>query len=333
MNWANGFSAKYTYAIVDASSWNDLEVYDLTGGSVMKSENGLMESADMIITDIPVEGEAWVRIYLNATSDSEGTREALFTGLLQVPATDWNGRMESHNAELYSVLKPAEDVHMTKGWYAPAGANGAAVAAELLSVSAAPVEYAENAPTLTSAIIAESNETNLTMAQKLVAAIGWRIRITGMGEIRILPKATETSAVLDPLENDIMELKIKDVRDWYSCPNVLRVTIGDMTATARDDDPDSPYSTVSRGREIWEDEFSASLNDGESIEEYTLRRLKELQSPARSVQYTRRYLPDVYPGDIISIRHPAQRIDDYFHITNQKITLSHGARTSEEVYG
>lgn len=333
MNWANGFAARYTYTIVDSSSWRDLETYDMTGGSIMKFEDGLMESADMDITELPTEGEVWVRIYLNATTTSDGAREALFTGLLQVPATDWEGSRESHTAELYSVLKPAEDVHMAKGWYAPAGANGAAMAAELLSVGAAPVEYAENAPTLTNAVIAENNETNLTMAQKLVAAIGWRMRISGDGVIHIVPKATERSAVFDPLENDIMELSVTDTRDWYSCPNVLRVTIGDMTAIARDDDPDSPYSTASRGREIWEDESSASLNDGESIEEYALRRLKELQSPARAVSYIRRYVPDVYPGDIVGIHHPAQRIDDDFRVASQKIDLGYGARTSEEAYG
>lgn len=333
MNWSKGFTARYFYTIVDSFSWRDLEEHDMIGGSIMKSTDGLMESADMSITERPADGEAWIRIYLNATQDSDGVREPLFTGLMQVPATNWDGLHESHKAELYSVLKPAEDVHMAKGWYAPAGANGASMAAELLSVGAAPVEYAENAPTLTNAVIAENNETNLTMAQKLVAAIGWRMRISGDGVIHIVPKATERSAVFDPLENDIMELSVTDTRDWYSCPNVLRVTIGDMTAIARDDDPDSPYSTASRGREIWEDESSASLNDGESIEEYALRRLKELQSPARAVSYIRRYVPDVYPGDIVGIHHPAQRIDDDFRVASQKIDLGYGARTSEEVYG
>ena len=262
MNWNRGFVARYTYTIVDPYSWRDLESYDMTGGSIMRSSDGLMQSASMEITEIPVDGEAWVRIYLNATQADEGTREALFTGLLQVPTTDWDGSKESHDAELCSVLKPAEDVHMPLGWYAPAGMNGAELAAELLNVGAAPVGYEENSPTLTQSIIAEKNENNLTMARKIVDAIGWRIRISGDGIIMIQPKATERSAVLDPLDNDIMELSVTDTRDWYACPNVLRVTVGDMTATARDDDEESQYSTVTRGREIWEDESCSSLNDG-----------------------------------------------------------------------
>jgi hypothetical protein len=136
--------------------------------------------------------------------------------------------------------------------------------------------------------------------------------------------------VFDALENDIIELTVTDAQDWYSCPNVLRVINGDMTAIARDDDPDSKYSTVRRGREIWMEETSPSLNNGESIEEYAFRRLKELQSPARQIGYDRRFVPDIVPGDIVGVHHPAQRIDGDFRITSQRIELGYGCRTSEE---
>lgn len=330
MNWNNGYSASYYYTTVDPVTWRDLESHCLTSGSIMKSADALMESADLALTELPSDGESWIRVYLNATQGANGERVAIFTGLLQCPQTDWEGRRQSYDAEAYSVLKAANDVLLQRGWYAPAGSNGAAIAADLLRVGPAPVNYEESAPTLSSAIIAENKETNLTMARKILDAIDWTIRIMGDGRINIEPKSTERMAVFDSLDNDIMELSITDRRDWFSCPNVLRVVNGDMTAIARDDDPESIYSTVSRGREIWAEESSPSLNDGEGIEAYSVRRLKELQSPARSVGYDRRYLPDLYPGDIIGIHHPAQRIDGDFRITSQRIELGYGARTSEE---
>ena len=69
--------------------------------------------------------------------------------------------------------------------------------------------------------------------------------------IRIMPPAQEPSARFDPIDNDMIEPRIKVTADWYSCPNVLMAVAGDVTGIARDDDPDSPLSTVARGREVW----------------------------------------------------------------------------------
>ena len=107
MNWNEGFSASYTYAIVDPVTWRDIETHDLVSGNVMKTTSGTMESADIEITEDPAE--EWVRIYLNATQGYDGAKEALFTGLLQTPTTEWEGTRKTHKANCYSVLKPAND--------------------------------------------------------------------------------------------------------------------------------------------------------------------------------------------------------------------------------
>lgn len=104
---------------------------------------------------------------------------------------------------------------------------------------------------LAESIVAEDGESNLSMADRILDAIGWRLRIDGDGTIRIMPAAADPVARLDPISNDLLEPKIKITADWYNCPNVLIVVAGDVTAVARDDDPDSPLSTVSRGREVW----------------------------------------------------------------------------------
>lgn len=330
MNWNKGYIQRIYYTIVDPVTWRDIEERDLIGGSIMKSADRLMETADLDITSLPESGEAWIRIYLNATQNDTGEKEALFTGLMQAPEIQWNGTQGTYAAEAYSVLKPASDVLLPRGWYAPSGMNGARLAAELLGIGAAPVQYEDASPQLTTTIVAESKESNLSMAQKIIEAIGWRIRIMGDGRIVIAPAGAERLAVLDALENDIIELEVNDRRDWYSCPNVLRVTQNDLIAVARDDSPDSLYSTVRRGREIWKEENRTGSGDGESIEEYAARRLKEEQMPQREIEYTRRYLPGIFPGDIIGIRHPAQNIDGDFRIVTQKISLEKGIKVSEE---
>ena len=330
MDWSTGYTASYYIKTVDASTWRDLDTYQITGGSVSRSTGNLRESATVDMPNIPEGTEAWVRIYLDARQGGDGVREPLFTGLMSAPANEWNGTRNKHSCECYSVLKPASDVLLKRGWYAPAGANGAQLAADLLAVGAAPVEYAEAAPALASSIIAEKSESNLTMAQKIIDAIGWRIRISGDGTIYIEPKDYSERAAFDTLTNDIVEFSVTDTRDLFSCPNVFRATANDLTAVARDDDPESPLSTVGRGREVWMDESSCKLNANESIAQYAQRRLREEQAPAREVSYTRRYWPDVTVGDAVRLNLPGQGITGLFRITSQKIELGYSAKTSEE---
>ena len=330
MNWNEGFSSRFYYTVVDPASWRDIARHELTGGSVSRTASNLLQSADIDITDLPSDGEEWIRIWLDARQGNDGAHEELFTGLMSAPAVDWDGNRKSYKAECYSVLKPAADILLDRGWYAAAGVNGAYIAYQLLSAGPAPVTYADSAPALSSSIVAEQGETNLSMAWKIINAIGWQIRISGSGEISIEPLTSDPAAELDSIANDIVELSVKDKRDWFSCPNVFRAESGGLTAIARDEDEDSTLSIPSRGREIWAEERSCKLSDGEGLEEYAVRRLRELQSPARTVSYSRRYLPDVSVGDIVRMHYPRQNIDDLFRVESQKIELGYGARVSEE---
>lgn len=330
MNWNNGFTARYHLRIVDAATWRDTETCEITGGSIRRTVGELMEAADIDMTRTPAAREAWVRLWLDASQEDNGAHEPLFTGLMIVPSVDWNGNRRSCRAECYSVLKPAADVLLDRGWYAPAGENGARIAAGLLNIGAAPVTYEEYAPALQNSIVAEDGESFLSMARKIIEAIGWRIRISGDGTIRICPIATGADVYFDALENDCIETQIRDENNWYACPNVFRAIAEDLAAVARDDDPESALSTVARGREVWMEEKSCVLNAGESIAEYALRRLREEQAPARTISYVRRYRPDLTVGDIVHIHHPAQNIEGNYRITSQQIELGYAAKTTEE---
>jgi len=202
---------------------------------------------------------------------------------------------------------------------------------DLLSCIPAPVTSEGDAPGLQTSIIAEDGETRLSMAERVLAAIGWRMRIGGDGTIELLPKPDDVSVQFDPTSRDVLEPTIKVDYDWYECPNVFRAVQEDLSAVARDDSPDSPLSTVSRRREVWAEETSCELNTGESISEYAVRRLGELQRVRLAAGYDRRYDPDILVGDLVRLRYPAQGLDGVFRVTSQKIELGYSAKTSEEV--
>lgn len=331
MDWSKGYSATYYATRVDPVTWRDAERIEITGGTISRTTESLMHSADIQCTQFDSSREEWIRVYLDVAQDGDYAHEALFTGLATSPDKDMHGRMVTHALECYSVLKPADDIVLMRGWYVPAGTNGALQAAELLGVGAAPVEVADNGPALQTTIIAEDGETRLSMAQKILDAVDWRVRLSGDGTINIEPKATEPVAIFDPLEFDVIETELTTTADWYSCPNVVMVIDDDLTAIARDDSPRSPLSTVNRGREVWYVETNADYGANESIEQFAYRRLSELQTAELKAKYDRRYVPQVMPGDLVTVHYPEQGLDDNFRVGTQSVELGHGARTSEEI--
>lgn len=330
INWNNGFSATYYATRIDPNTWADTTELRVISGSISRSaDSDLMESADLTVSEA-IGTEEWVRVYLIAQQSGAKQRVPLFTGLVSSPTRDIDGNAFTHKLACYSVLKVADDILLPMGWFAPARTNGGQLIKILLQDLPCPVTLEEGSPTILSSFVAGDNDSKLSVAQEIARAINWQIKVNGDGSVRICPKPLTISGTFDNIENDIIETKVTDERDIFSIPNVLRVTLDGSAATARDDDPDSPYSTVTRGREVWLQE-DAELAAGESLGEYAYRRLKELQKPARKLNYTRRFQPDVGVNDLVSIIYPKQAIGDVFRVVSQSIKLSHGASVTEEV--
>lgn len=333
MDWNKGYSARYYISVIDKKTRRDLNRLEITEGSISRKSDGLRESADLTCVNYYAEGEQLIRVWLDTTQDNGGTSHTpLFTGLATSPGRDINGRLVTNRLECYSVLKYAQDILLPRGWYAPAGANAGTLIRSLLSVTGSEITVAPDITTLENAIIAESGENNLSMVDMILASIDWRMKIDGYGNISIEPRATrDISARFDSIGNDILEPSLSITYDWYDCPNVVRAVLDDSYAVARDDSPDSPLSTVRRGREVWLEDTDGYLKEGETLAEYAYRMLKEYQSVGATISYDRRYVPDVSVTDLIGLNYPAQGISGIFMVTSQSITLGHNAKTSEEV--
>lgn len=335
MEWNRGYSALYELRRVDPVSWMDAESFDFISGSINRSSSDQIESADLKMTRRL--RECWVRVYLKARQAGSAARVPVFTGLAMTPQTDLDGTRKEYPTECYSVLKPASDTLTARGYYVPAGAPAAQLAAELLSVGPAPVEFDDGSPDLLEPIVTEDSDTHLSVARKIVDAIGWRIRISGDGSIRICPAATEPSARYDAFDHDAIEPKITDADDWYDCPNCMRVISGDKCVEVKDEDPDSMLSISARkaGRggtgEIWKQDNASGIGANESLAEYAQRKLQEAQAHSREIKYSRRYNPDLTVSDIVDLHYPRQGIDGSFRIISQTLTLGHAIRTEEKV--
>ena len=333
MIWANGYSAAYYASVIDPVTWREIGRIEITGGTVTRADSDLMESARLSCKNTYQGQEQWIRVIMDTRQDGDFAHVPIFTGLAVSPDRTIEGRFKTDDLSAYSVLKPADDIALPKGWYAPVGFVASSIVEQLLEVIPAPIETAENSPKLLESIVAEKGETNLSMARKVLQAVDWRFRILGDGTVQICPKSREAVVSFNALDNDCIEKEVRMSYDWYSCPNIFRATSGDSVAEARDDDPDSIFSTVSRGREIWKAEENCKLGDGESITEYAYRRLKEEQNAVFKLSYRRRFHPDVLLGDIVEIHYPEYDLVGNFLVTKQTITLGFGASTAEEVHG
>ena len=334
MEWNRGYTSKIYASIVDPITWHDLENFDILSTSVKRSLDELRQSADLECRNYYNDKDIWVRIWLDIRQNGATSHNALFTGTTAPTTRSIDGRRISTSMSCYSVLQYAQEVMLPRGWYAPAESFGADLVKTLLSIGPAPVTIdpaiEKDQARLKQAIIAENNENRLSMADKVLTAMGLDIKINGLGEITIYKPSKDPIAVYDSLSNDVMGLKVTEEKDWYGCPNVFRATVDDLSAVARDDDPNSKLSTVSRGREIWMEEIDVDLNENESLSAYAMRRLKEEQRYSTTLSYNVRFDPNINVGDVVQINYPAQSLSGNFYITSQSIDIDSGITLSEE---
>jgi len=70
MIWSRGFSARFTASVVDPCHMERYKDIRITGGSIERNTEKMMESADISMTELIETGEAWIRIWLDARQDA-----------------------------------------------------------------------------------------------------------------------------------------------------------------------------------------------------------------------------------------------------------------------
>lgn len=349
MDYTKGYTASFKMCFVDPNTFADIEWagrdFDgdvIVSGSINRTTDSLRNSASIVLRDYSALVDKWIRIYMDTSQNGSKDRTALFTGLATSPELSYRDGVYDASVDCYSVLKPAEDIILSRGYYVSAGENGVRRIVDLLNAVKAPVRYQDGAfdnknAEVKYSIVAEDNETNLSMIEKILNVIGWRMQVFGDGTVYIsewpydpTKKVIKNlSEIFSPFSNNVVETSFTVRRDWFNCPNVFKAVYNDYIGIAKDEDEESILSIPSRGREIWMVEDAASLDENESIASYAYRRLKEEQSRAREISYSRRYLPGLYPDDIIQLNY--EEIKGTFYIDSQTITLGHAAVTNEQL--
>lgn len=325
-------STSWTVRRIDPVTWNPMGYVDGVKSVSIRRSTGkdapLMESADMETLGVIEEG-----YYRVEARSSTGVMTPVVTMLFNPESLPWSGGRWGGRNSGRSVLAPASERRFAPGDYAPMGVDGAAWVAHVLRDDiSAPVE-ADGSFVLGDDVVFDSGDSHLDGAWKVLDSVGWCLRISGRGEVTVTERqkvatlrVSESSGILMPgLTYNPVSVDV---------PNVLKVYEDGRRdpVIARNDDPESPTSTVARGREIEEVEDNPTKRDGETTWQYSQRRLAELSEEYETMEVERTWVDGADPYAVWEVNLPRQGIAGLWRVTDQSIECS-GGMTVGETWG
>ena len=339
-DWLSQMQQTFEYYTVDPSTWkDDKRLTNVKTCSITRdSESDTLGSATIDVTESL--GECYIRVYLVTIQNGLTERHPLGTYLVQTPSSKFDGKTRSVSMDAYTPLLELNEKGPTLG-YSVLKNESIMYRAYLLCREnmRAPVVMANDDSRLYSDFVANADETWLSFTSDLIAKAKYKFDIDERGRILFAPK--QDTASLQPVwtfNDDNSSILYPDVtmeHDLYGIPNVVEVTYSDAkvcySARIVNSDPNSPTSTVNRGREIpyieRNPDFGGTPSESQ-LREYARRLLKTLSSVENTVTFTHGYCP-VRLDDCVRLNYTRAGLHNVkARIVNQTIDCTAGCKVS-----
>lgn len=310
VDWLSSMQQTFEYYIVDPATWKDAKkIENVKSCSISRdSDARTLGSASINITESV--GECYVRIYLITIQNGTKERHPLGTFLVQTPSTSFDGKVRNLSMDAYTPLLELKETKPPLGYSVMKGTNIMTIARQLTQENTrAPVVPASCDTNLFSDFVAETDDSWLTFLTDLLLNAKYSYDLDEMGRILFAPE--QDTASLQPVwtynddNSSILYPNLNMDHDLYGIPNVVEVIYshgnGYYYSRVVNDDPNSPTSTVNRGREIIHRVSDPDLIGDPTenqIDEYANRLLRELSSLEYTITYTHGYCP-VRVGDCV----------------------------------
>ena len=341
-DWLKGMDQTYEYYVVDPASWKDTKkITNVVKCSITRDSTAeTLGSATIDITESL--GECYVRAYLVTIQNGITEKHPLGTFLVQTPSSSFNGKIRNVSMDAYTPLLELKESSPPLGYSIPKGENIMKYAYKLTKEHLrAPVVEASCETNLFFNFVSDANDKWLSFLSDLMANAKYTFDVDEMGRILYAPK--QDTASLQPVwtytdDNSSILLPDMDMdHDLYGIPNVVEVIYseggGHYYAKAVNDDPNSPTSTISRGREIVYRETNPNLIGDPTrnqIDEHAKQLLRELSTLEYKVTYTHGYCP-VRVGDCVRLNYSrAGLVDIKAKVVSQKIKCESGCQVTEK---
>ncbi len=341
-DWTKSMQQTFEYRVVDPGTWKEAKLLDNVKSCDISrdSETETLGSATMNVTDSL--GECYVRVYLITIQNGVKESHPLGTFLVQTPSSNFNGKVREVTLDAYTPLLELKENPPPLGYSLLKNENIMSTAYRLCREHVrAPVVETTNDTKLFYDFVANTNDNWLTFIRDLIANAKYAFSLDEMGRILFSPK--QDTASLQPVwtydddNSSILYPSVSMDHDLYGVPNVVEVVYsngGDRYyARVVNDDPNSPTSTVNRGREIIHRDTSPSLvgeSTNNQIQEYAQRLLRDLSTLEYTVTYTHGYCP-VRLGDCVRLNYSRAGITDVkARVISQSIKCEPGCPVTEK---
>ena len=341
-NWLESMQQTFEYYTVDPVSWTEkTQLRNVKSCTIERDATAeTLGSATIDITDSI--GECYIRIYLITIQNGVTERHPLGTFLVQTPSSSFDGKIRTVSMDAYTPLLELKENPPPLGYSVFKDENIMEHAYRLAKEHArAPVVETTCDTTLSVDFVANTNDTWLTFVNDLAYNAKYYFGLDEMGRILFNPKQDTASLqpvwTYDDSNSSILYPEVSMDHDLYGIPNVVEVTfsIGGkyFYAKAVNDDPNSPVSTVRRGREIIRrvtDWGLAGVPDDDQVNAYAEKLLRELSSIEYTITYSHGYCP-VRLDDCVRLNYTRAGLTDIkARVISQSIACRPGCKVTEK---
>lgn len=321
IDWSESMEQSFEYYEIDPNTWKDIrKIENVKSCSIDRDESSdTLGSASISIID--TLGETYIRAYLLIRQNRNNFRVTLGTFLVQTPSSDFDGKNRNVTMDCYTPLLELKENPPPLGYTLMKGENIMERAYEICRENCrAPVVETKLEKVLEANFVSNTDDTWLVFLQDLLAQAKYKFYLDEEGKILFAPiQKLEQLKPVWTFNDDNSSILYPDINlehDLYGIPNVVEVvcSTGTEMYTARvvNDDPNSPTSTVNRGREILYRETSPNIQgipSTEQIDEYAESLLEELSSVEYQVSYKHGYCP-VRVGDCVRLNYERADLKD-----------------------
>lgn len=341
-DWTQSMQQTFEYYTVDPGTWKDVKLLNNVKSCNISrdAEVETLGSATIDVTDSV--GECYVRAYLVTIQNGIKERHPLGTFLVQTPSSSFDGKTRSVSMDAYTPLLELKENLPPIGYSIPKGENIMAIAGRLTrEYVRAPVVEATCDTSLYYDFVANTEDTWSTFIRDLIANAKYYFALDELGRVLFSPKQDTASLqpvwTFDDSNSSILYPEISMNHDLYGIPNVVQVVYSSGAEVTQheavNDDPNSPISTVNRGRKIVHRVTNPDLNGNptrDQIKEYAEQLLKELSTIEYTVSYTHGYCP-VRMGDCVRLNYTRAGITNVkARVISQNIKCEPGCPVTEK---
>lgn len=340
-DWTKSMQRTYEYMVVDPGTWKDMSKIDnVISSSISWDLNSdTLGSASFDVSSRM--SECYIRIYLVTLQNGIKERFQLGTFLVQTPSYKFNGKREENTLDGYSPLIELKENPPPLGYTIKKDLNIMEYVCNLTDLHLrAPVVKTSNTKTLEKAFVSNTEDTWMSFIRDLASVADYRIGLDEKSQIIFEPNQTIDS--LKPVweytsdNSSILYPSITIDNDIYGIPNVVEAIYSsathDYVSRVVNDDPNSPVSTVNRGREILYRDTApnlAGIITQAKLDDYATNLLKSLSAVEYNVSYSHGYCP-VRIGDGVLLNYPEAGLKGIkARVRSQRISCTSSCEVSE----